>query len=218
MDEIIYEDHLLLAVNKPAGLSAVPGGWQAGAPSLMKNLERDFGRLWIVHRLDRITSGIIVFARTAEMHRILSMLFEAHKAQKVYHAVTCGLPDWEEYTCRLPLLSDVGHQHRTIINKKNGVEALTRFHILRRFHGYAFLEAAPETGRTHQIRAHLAALGHPILADSLYGSPPSNLISRPALHARSLEFTLEGKQYALSAPYPEDFQTCLDTLRISQKG
>ena len=216
--EILFEDPVLLAVNKPAGMAAVPGGWEQAGPSLLETLEAERGRLWIVHRLDRVTSGVIVFARSAEAHRTLSQEFESRNVHKTYLAIVCGAPGWNDYACRLPLLVDVGHNHRTVVNKKKGQEALTRFRVRERFTGHALLEASPETGRTHQIRSHLSALGFPILADTLYRAEPTDLIDRPALHAQSLRLThpQSGQPLALTAPYPDDFAAALARLRAGR--
>ena len=214
--DVLYSDDELLVVNKPAGISAVPGGWDPDEASLSRRLEGEFGRVWIVHRLDKVTSGAILFARTAEAHRAMSLLFETRAMHKVYHALVVGCPEWNEYACRLPLRADVGHNHRTVINHSEGQPALTRFRVRERFHLHALLEAAPETGRTHQIRAHIAALQFPILADRLYRAPSTSLIDRPALHAYSLEFEAGGKPLAITAPYPPDFREALETLRAGR--
>jgi len=203
--EILYADPSLLAANKPTGLAAVPGGWEKGEPSLLEELEAEYGRLWIIHRLDKVTSGVMLFARTAEAHRTLSMLFETHAARKAYHAILVGEPQWDEHTARHPLRINVGHSHRTIVDHSKGKPSETSFCILERYGGYSLAEARPATGRTHQIRVHAAALGFPILADTLYGAPPTDLIARPALHAFSLSFEFEGKPFAFTAPYPDDF-------------
>jgi RluA family pseudouridine synthase len=221
---VLYQDDYLLAVNKPAGLATVPGGWEKDAPALVKLLEADYGRLWIVHRLDKVTSGVVVFARTAEAHRTLSLLFESHAVVKTYHAIVCGAPKWDEHTARHPLRINVGHGHRTVVDHGKGKPAETRFRVLERFEvpapdgGYALLKAKPATGRTHQVRAHLAALGFPILADTLYGALPvgRDIISplqRPALHAYALEFKFQGKSFSFMTPYPDDFTQALQKLR-----
>jgi len=221
---ILYLDDWLLAVNKPAGLATVPGGWEKDAPALVKLLEADYGRLWIVHRLDKVTSGVMVFALTAEAHRTLSLLFESRAVAKTYHAIVYGAPKWDEHTTRHPLRINVGHSHRTVVDHGKGKPAETRFRVLERFavpapdRGYSLLEAKPATGRTHQVRAHLTALGFPILADTLYGALPvgQDIISplqRPALHAYSLEFEFQSKSFSFSAPYPDDFAQALQNLR-----
>ena len=210
---VLYIDDDLLVADKPAGVAAVPGGWETGEASLFEQLEAEHGKLWIVHRLDRITSGVIVYARNAEAHRTLSGSFESREVHKTYHALVVGCPDWNEYACRLPLRADVGHNHRTAINHSEGQAALTRFRLRERFRANALLEASPETGRTHQIRAHIAALRFPILGDELYRAPSTELIERPALHAWSLELEYGGKPLAFNAPYPKDFQQALEKLR-----
>lgn len=209
----LYADDSLLIVNKPAGLAAVPGGWEAGEASLYEQLQAEYGALWIVHRLDRVTSGVMLFARTAAAHRTLSLLFERRAAVKTYHAIVAGSPPWEEHTARHPLRGDAGRRHRTVVDPKDGKPSETVFRLLERFPAHSLLEAHPLTGRTHQVRAHAAALGLPILGDRLYGAPPSGLIARPALHAWSLEFEFEGKPYAFTAPYPEDMLEALRRLR-----
>lgn len=214
--EIIYSDDDLLVVNKPAGIATTAGGWGQEAPSLSKGLEAEFGRVWVIHRLDKGTSGLIVFARNAAAHRAMSLLFESRQIVKTYHALVCGLPAWEDESSRLPLRADVGHSHRTAVDQKRGVPALTHFHVQERFAAHALLTAAPQTGRTHQVRAHAAALGFPILADRLYGAPPTDLIPRPALHAYSLDLSFSDRAFSWTAPYPPDFAKALDQLRAGR--
>lgn len=214
--ELIYSDDDLLVINKPAGIASTGGGWGQAAPSLAKGLESDFGRVWIVHRLDKGTSGLIVFARNAATHRAMSLLFQNHRIVKTYHALVCGLPSWKEESSRLSLRADVGHSHRTAVDGKRGVPAFTRFQVLEQFPSHALLEAVPETGRTHQVRAHASALGFPILADSLYGAPSTDMIARPALHAYALELRYRDQPFTWTAPYPPDFAKALDQLRAGR--
>jgi len=213
---ILHSDADLVVVNKPAGIASAEGGWGKTAPSLLKTLEQEFGRLWLIHRLDKGTSGLMVFARNAAAHRAMSMLFESRQVVKTYHAIVCGLPPWEERSARAPLRADVGHSHRTVVDRTRGVTALTHFHVEERFGSYALLFAQPETGRTHQVRAHAAALGFPILADIRYGAPVSELIPRPALHAYSLELPYGGRTFRWVAPYPADFASALEKLRAGR--
>lgn len=212
---ILYVDACLLVLNKPAGLPVLPDGWEPDAPYLVKLLEPEYGRIWVVHRLDKITSGAMVFARTVEAHRALNIQFERHEAQKVYHAIIAGAPRWEEHVAKHPLRANVGHNHRTVVDTKRGKDAETRFKIIQREQAWALVEALPQTGRTHQIRVHLAALGHPILGDVLYGAPPTDIIARPALHALSLTFTHpeSGERLTFTAPYPQDFVRLLKQNR-----
>jgi len=208
---ILHADDLLLIINKPAGLPVLPDGWEPDAPYLVKLLEEEHGKIWVVHRLDKITSGVMVFARTPEAHRALNIQFERHEAHKVYHAIVSGTPVWEEHTARYPLRANVGHNHRTVVDMKQGKRAETHFRVIQREQAWALIEASPKTGRTHQIRVHLSALGHPILGDVLYGALPTDLIARPALHAFSLTFNhpSNGKPLTFTAPYPQDIARVL---------
>lgn len=219
--DILHIDEAILIVNKPAGLPVLPDGWDADAPYLVQALEQEFGRppdsksIWIVHRLDKTTSGVMVFARTAEAHRDLNRQFEQHEAEKVYRAILQGLPDWEEKIAKHPLRVNVGHKHRTSVDPRGGKPAETRFRVLERYASNALVEGRPMTGRTHQIRAHAHALGHPLLGDVLYGADPTELIARPALHSYSLTIThpQTGHQETYTAPYANDFSNALEHLK-----
>ena len=212
--QIIHVDEHLLIVNKPAGLSILPEGWDKNAAYLVKLLEAQYGKIWAVHRIDKVTSGIIVFALTAESHRSLNIQFEKHQVEKIYHAILTGAPKWDEKITKFPLRVNVGHKHRTMVDDKSGVRSETRFRILKRYQASALTEAMPMTGRTHQIRVHAYALGHPLLGDVLYSAPETGIIPRPALHAYSLKFTHPNTNEAMNfeAKYPEDFQSALDML------
>lgn len=213
--EIVFSDDALLVVNKPAGLSVLPEGWDKDAPYLKKMLDEQFGKVLIVHRIDKFTSGIVVIALTTEAHRSLNIQFEKHEVGKKYHALFNGVPRWDEKTTKFPLRVNVGHKHRTMVDDKNGVRSETRFKLLERYQASALVEAVPMTGRTHQIRVHAYALGHPLLGDALYSAPETDVIKRPALHAYSLEFThpVTGKKLSFQADYPNDFQTAVKLLR-----
>jgi RluA family pseudouridine synthase len=215
--DILHSDSSLLIINKPAGIPVLPDGWDKTAPYLLQLLQEQFGRLWVVHRLDKITSGVMVFAHTAEAHRALSIQFERHEAQKVYHAICMGLPRWEEHTARHKLRTDVGHNHRTVVDNGKGKPAETHLRVLKRYPGgYALLECTLLTGRMHQIRVHAAALGHPLLADTLYGAPTTHLIARPALHALTLTLNHPetGERLTFEAPYPPDFNQALRKVDV----
>lgn len=213
--QILYRDEWMLVVDKPAGLPVLPDGWEADAPYLVKLLEPTEGKLWVVHRLDKVTSGVLLLARTAEAHRRLSLLFERHEAEKIYHGIANGSPSWDEKIARHPLRANVGHKHRTQVNDRAGKPSETRFRILERFPAHAVVEARPVTGRTHQVRAHLSALGHPLLGDSLYGAPATQVIERAALHAYSLglKHPETSQPLVFQAEYPVDFGGALLILR-----
>jgi tRNA pseudouridine32 synthase / 23S rRNA pseudouridine746 synthase len=213
---ILHETPDFIAINKPAGMVTVPGGWEAGAPNLVKILEADYGRVWTVHRLDKGTSGVVVFARTAAAHRTLSLLFETRAVSKIYHAIVIGNPKWDEHTARHPLRFDVGHSHRTVVDHSKGKPSESAFRVLERFNGFSLLEAHPGTGRTHQVRVHAYALGFPLAGDELYcevGQGTVLSLHRPALHAYTLDFEFEGKPFSFTAPYPDDFAKALKKLR-----
>jgi RluA family pseudouridine synthase len=212
--KILYEDEHLLIVDKPAGLSVLPDGWEKDSDYLVRKLEGQFGKIFIVHRLDKITSGVMVFARDAETHRALNTQFENHEAQKTYHAIIEGNPKWEEKVARHPLRANVGHKHRTMVDDKNGKLSETRFRVIKRYEESALIEAKPMTGRTHQIRVHAYALGHPLLGDTLYGAQGTYNIARPMLHAHSLSFIhpATNERAKFSAPRPPDFEEALKEM------
>lgn len=212
--DILHLDESIVVLNKPAGLSVLPDGWEKDSSYLVKMLEEEYGKIFVVHRLDKTTSGVMVFARTAEAHRSLNMQFDKHEARKIYHAIATGNPKWDEHIAKHPLRVNVGHKHRTIVDDKNGVRAETRFKVLKRYQASALVEAMPMTGRTHQIRVHAYALGHPLLGDILYSAPETNIIARPALHAYSLTFThpATNERVAFTAPYPPDFESALKNI------
>ncbi|MCS7055176.1 MAG: RluA family pseudouridine synthase [Thermoflexales bacterium] len=230
--DVLYEDDDLIAVNKPAGVTTAHDAARPDELDLQALLEARFGRLWLVHRLDRDTSGIIVFARNEVAHRALSEQFEGRGVTKIYHALLVGNPTWTERTADIPLRVDGDRRHRTVVDVVCGKPAVTHFRVFQRLKRYALAEAIPETGRTHQIRVHAASLGHPIAADELYGDGkpiflsqlkrdyrPSNseelpLIGRVALHARRLKLThpLTGAALDLLAPYAKDFNAAVKQL------
>lgn len=210
--QIIHQDDQILVINKPANLPVLPDGWDKEAPYLVQMLEEKYEKVWVVHRIDKITSGIIIFALTAEAHRSLNIQFEKHQVEKKYHAIVNGNPPWEEKVTKFPLRVNVGHKHRTMVDNKNGVRSETRLKVLKRNQATALVEAMPMTGRTHQIRVHLYALGYPLLGDILYSAPETDLIARPALHAYSLSFMhpVSNQLMTCIAPYPDDFIQALN--------
>lgn len=214
--QIVYIDRDLLVINKPAGLLTLPDGYQQGLLHVRALVEADAGRVWIVHRLDKDTSGVLLLARSAEAHREISRQFAAQQVTKIYHALVTGSPGWEQKQIDAPLRANVGRRKRTIVDPVNGKPAVTSLRVLARFPHVTLLEARPHSGRTHQIRAHLYASGYPILADPLYGERPSGslLMPRLSLHARTLSLLHPASLQPIkfSAPYPDDFAQALQRL------
>lgn len=209
--EILYEDDGLLAVSKTSGDLVIPGRGTDG-PSLVERLSARFGgKLFVVHRLDRGASGLVLFARDRESHRMLSGLFEGRRVQKTYWAVVEG---------EVKRDGAVDRPIRAFGSGRMGVDGRgkpseTRFRVLERFPRASWLEVNPLTGRRHQIRVHLYALGHPILGDTLYGTGfPVGGAPRLMLHALRLAFPWKGDDgFALSCPPSGDFVNFLEILR-----
>lgn len=216
---ILHLDEDLLVIDKPAGLRSTPDGWDPALPHLRSVLEPAYGRLWLVHRLDKDASGVMVLARNAAAHRALSGQWERREVEKVYHALVRGEPAWQKRTVEAPLRANVGRRKRTVVHPQ-GRPAQTAVRVIRRLAGYALLEARPVTGRRHQVRVHLYHLGFPIVADPLYGPgpQPGDPIARLALHARRLAFRhpRTGETLRFTAPHPEDFAAALTQLEAWQ--
>ncbi len=232
-DMLLWVDEYLLVVNKPTGLRTLPDGYNSDLPHIKSVLSPKYGRLWIVHRLDRETSGVLLLARTESAHRALNSQFADRQIQKTYHAILCGNPAWQMKRINEPLRSNRDRRHRTLVDHATGKPACTDFLVLERFGKFTLVEACPTTGRTHQIRAHAAALGYPIMEDSLYevigravkDSTQGNAdvkteqktagIDRLALHALRLNFTHPQFSTAMTieAPYPDDFSCAVKRLQ-----
>jgi len=217
MLEILHQDGHIIVINKPADLPVLPDGWDPDAPYLRQLLEEEFSQqIWVVHRLDKVTSGVMVFARTAEAHRELNRQFDRHEVEKVYQAIVEGIPPWDEHTARHMLQTNVGRKHRTVVVHKRGKNSETVFKVLKRGQAQALIEAHPKTGRTHQIRVHLSALGYPILGDTLYGAPETDIIARPALHAHCIAFShpSTGEHINFHTNPPNDILQALKRLGV----
>ncbi|MEM5518690.1 RluA family pseudouridine synthase [Henriciella sp. AS95] len=197
--EIVYQDDALLAVNKPSGLLSVPGKGDARQTSALSLLQADHGWLGVVHRLDMDTSGLLIFARTTEMMKALSRAFAESAVDKRYIAWVEGEPDGDSGQIDLPIGRDWDARPLRKIDRVSGKPSSTIWHKLEVSSGKTRLELEPLTGRTHQLRLHCAAIGHPILGDRLYGNPAT--AQRLCLHALSLRLThpATGNQLHLKA-------------------
>jgi 23S rRNA-/tRNA-specific pseudouridylate synthase len=137
---ILHLDEALLVINKPSRLHTLPDGYDAALPHVRSLLEPEYGRLWIVHRLDRETSGVLALARSAEAHRHLNTQFAEHTIRKIYHALVLGAPEWKEHTVSLPLSADRGRRHRTVEDPRRGKPAITHLRVLARYASYTLIE------------------------------------------------------------------------------
>ena len=237
---LIYADEDMIAVNKAAGLLVAADRWDIEAPRLDLLIQKELPqiaplcqKLYAVHRIDKDTSGILLYALNAEAHRALNTAFQEREIKKTYRLLIHGRVSEEQFTVDLPLRADGDALHRTVVDKRRGKEAITHFTVLETFRQFSLLEARPVTGRTHQIRAHLAAAGYPIVCDSLYGSgkpvllselkqrwhgdvyTEQPLIQRLALHAYQLEglHPRTKEPFSFTAEYAKDFKSTVHQLQ-----
>lgn len=186
MIEPFYRDDWLLVVNKPAGLLSVPGRGEDKQDCLSSRVQETFPDALIVHRLDMATSGLLVFARGIEMQRQLSAMFHNREVSKRYVAIVAGKLQPDEGEINLPIGADWNERPLRKIDEATGKPSLTRYRVLSREADTTRVELEPVTGRTHQLRVHMRAAGHPILGDALYGEAAS--APRLLLHAQTLSF------------------------------
>jgi 23S rRNA pseudouridine1911/1915/1917 synthase len=219
--EILYEDADLIAVNKPSGM-VVHSGAGRYSGTLVNALLHRFRALsnvggalrpGIVHRLDRLTSGVILVARTDAAHRHLAEQFSGRRVEKVYLALVHGLMKTDQGKIATPITRDPIRRIRMTAKLARGRSAITEYKVLRRFEKFSLLEVRIGTGRTHQIRVHLASIGHPVAGDNLYGAPASTL-GRYFLHAQRITFAspTTGGRITVEAPIPVELQQHLDNL------
>lgn len=241
--EIIYEDQSLVAINKPPGMVVHPskGHWAgtltAGLAFHFEQLSSIGGaaRPGIVHRLDRDTSGVIVVAKNDQTHLALAAQFEARTTEKEYFAIITGVPDRDRDVIEQPIGTHPYHREKMAIraDHSSSRNASTFYEIAERFVGFAAVKLSPKTGRTHQLRVHLAHIGCPVLCDKLYGGrskitmgeirgglPDDQVIlHRQALHARRLKLIHPetGKPIEFEAPVPADIEDTLQLIREHRK-
>lgn len=190
LPEIIYADDTLLVVNKPAGLLTVPGRGPEKQDCLINRLLVPYPNARIVHRLDQATSGLVVIPLGYEAQKHLARQFEQRLVHKCYTAVVGGVMADEAGEVDLPLICDWPNRPRQKVDYTDGKAALTRYRVLQRSADATRVALEPVTGRSHQLRVHMQALGHPILGDNLYATPAYLAASdRLLLHATTIEFT-----------------------------
>lgn len=202
---ILYQDEDVLFVDKPAGLLSVPGRGDALADCLIDRLRVAFPEVLLVHRLDLDTSGVVVFALNAPAQRALGQQFEARKTRKHYIARVWGTVLEQEGRVDLPLIVDWPNRPRQMVCNETGRPAQTDWKLIRREDGgISRLRLMPVTGRTHQLRVHMQAMGHPILGDTLYATGAARDFPRLMLHARSLRLNhpRTGHGLTITAPVP----------------
>ncbi len=204
---LVYVDEYLLVMDKPAGLLSVPGRGEANADCAIARLQAEFADARVVHRLDMGTSGLLVFGRGEAAQRALSRAFEQRLTHKSYVAVVAGSPTEDAGQIALPLICDWPNRPRQMVDWQRGKPALTHWQVLERQPalGRSRLALTPVTGRSHQLRVHMLALGHPILGDELYAPPElAALAPRLLLHAQqlSLPHPVSGELLTLHAPAP----------------
>lgn len=221
--DIVYEDDDVVVVNKPVGLVVhpAPGHWSG---TLVNGLLHHCGdslsgiggvqRPGIVHRIDRDTSGLLIVAKHDKAHQSLADQLKDHSLSRVYYAVTQGRMKEDSGTISAPLGRHPVHRKKIAIDRQNGKEAITHYQVVEQFHQHSLVECRLETGRTHQIRVHLASLNRALLGDSVYGNPYRGLVGQ-CLHAKSLTFESPstGEKITVDAPLPDWFEEILGKLR-----
>ena len=210
---IVYEDEDLLVLNKPAGVAMHPKADDAAAPSLAAMLTGYLGEGSVPHfvsRLDKGTSGLLIAAKSGYVHDRLRRALHSSELRREYRAVAVGLVTPPCGVINAP----IGRADGSIIRRcvrEDGLVSRTEYEVLQTTERFTLLRLRPETGRTHQLRVHMAYLGHPLAGDWLYGTEDKNLIARPALHSYELWFTqpITGQELHFTAPIPQDMQRLL---------
>jgi len=203
--DVIHEDHELLVVNKPSGLLSVPGRGEHLADCLLKRVQDAFPQALLVHRLDRDTSGLIAFALSPYAQRHLSRQFEERKVKKTYVARVWGRLEPKVGTVDLPLIVDWPNRPRQMVDHENGKPAVTDWRVLKASDTESRVRLMPKTGRSHQLRVHMLALGHPILGDPFYADGEALNFPRLMLHSEELRIGHpdggEGMRFRAKAPF-----------------
>lgn len=211
--DIVFEDEDLLVLNKPAGVAMHPKADDAAAPSLAAMLTGYLGEGSVPHfvsRLDKGTSGLLIAAKSGYVHDRLRRALHSSELRREYRAVAVG----QVTPPRGVIDAPIGRAEGSIIRRcvrEDGLASRTEYEVLQTTERFSLLRLRPETGRTHQLRVHMAYLGHPLAGDWLYGTEDKNLIARPALHSYELWFTqpVTGQDLHFTAPIPQDMQRLL---------
>jgi len=230
--KIIYENDDFLIINKFSDVLSIPDRWDPDIPNLRSLLDERYGKIFVVHRLDKETSGIMVFAKNAETHKYLNDLFEKQKIKKLYHVVVSGILQRNELDVDIPVMADPSLKGKSIPSSR-GKESLTKIKVLQRFKVATLIECDLISGRHHQIRVHCSVIGHPLLVDEMYGSKSEFLLStvkrkfnlkkgteerpiidRITMHAHSIQFPhpQTGEMVTFTAEYPKDFAALVQVL------
>ena len=220
---VIFEDPHLLVVDKPAGMVVHPaaGNWKGTLVHALLHHVRELSqvggplRTGIVHRLDKETSGLLVCAKNDAVHQALSQQFEEKTVKRTYLALVKGIVQFDEGRVDLPLGRSLRDRKKFAVRHIDGKKAVTHYEVLKRFKDFTMLKLTLETGRTHQIRVHMASLGHPVVGDRTYGSPKG--LERQALHANTLGFLhpVTKKFCEFESPIPEDMKRLIEKGSLS---
>jgi tRNA pseudouridine32 synthase / 23S rRNA pseudouridine746 synthase len=212
---VLFENSDVLAVDKPEGLTSIPGS-EKGKDTLLELLSKLYpDKLFVVHRLDKDVSGVMLLAKNAVAHKCLNDQFSNRTVKKSYLALVCGIVDKSEGSITKPL-RQFG-SGRMGVDELRGKPCVTDFEVKERFAEYSLVKAFPKTGRKHQIRVHFYSIGHPIAGDARYGDrEKAKPFPRMMLHALSITFKLpSGEEETIDSPVPQSFETVIASVKTS---
>lgn len=229
--EILFEDDDIVIVNKPAGLLSIPDRYDSEISNLLNILQSRTEEIFTVHRLDKDTSGVMVYAKNAASHKILSLAFQNHEVQKDYWALISGSMMKEKGSIEVPLKTG----GKKVLVAKDGKDSLSHYEVIENFGLYSLVKINIVTGRTHQIRVHFQSIGHPLMVDAKYGNSEAfylsevkgrkyrkrkdaienPLIERTSLHAQkiTLKHPSSNELMTFEAPLPKDMKAVVNQLR-----
>ena len=185
---ILHDDHEVLLVDKPSGLLSVPGKGEHLADCLISRVQAVYPQALLVHRLDRDTSGVMIFGLTPHAQRHLGLQFEKRQTKKTYVARVAGQMAEKTGTVDLPLIVDWPNRPKQMVDHENGKQAITDWRVVRSSSEETRVRLMPKTGRSHQLRVHMLAIGHPILGDPFYATGPARDHPRLMLHSETFQF------------------------------